>query len=58
MLLEVILKAFENYLAQFRHMLENDVVKCLSERNLVNFTSDGEYSSLSERTLSLEPRHN
>ena len=33
-------------------MLEN-VVKCLFERNTVNFTSDGEYSPLSGRTPSL-----
>ena len=28
--------------------MENVIVKCLSERNTVNFTSDGEYSPLSE----------
>ena len=32
-------------------ILENGVVKCVSERSTVNFTGDGEYSPLSERTL-------
>ena len=41
MLLEVILKVFGTYLEQLRAILENVVVKCLSERNPVNFTSDG-----------------
>ena len=48
MLFEIILNAFEAYLQQFRsYLILENVIKC-PERNPVNFTSDGEYSPLSE----------